>query len=57
MFDALISKRCYKEAVPVEKAFEIIKEESGSHFDPQLVDVFLKHKEKYIEIHSSIADK
>jgi len=57
VFDALISKRCYKEAVPVEKAFEIIKEESGSHFDPQLVDVFLKHKEKYIEIHSSIADK
>ena len=56
VFDALISKRCYKDAIPVEEAFKIIEEESGTHFDPQLVKVFLNHKEKYIEINSSIKD-
>ena len=50
VFDALTSKRCYKEAIPVDEAFLIIKEESGTHFDPYLVDVFEKHKDKYIAI-------
>lgn len=57
VFDALVSKRCYKEAIPTSEAFEIIKEESGTHFDPKLVEVFLAHKEKYEEINSSITDK
>lgn len=54
VFDALVSKRCYKEAIPVEEAFKIIEDESGTHFDPKLVKVFLDHKEKYIEINSRI---
>ena len=45
VFDALVSKRCYKDAIPFEEAFEIIESESGTHFDPKLVDVFLKEKE------------
>ncbi len=49
VFDALISERCYKKAMPPEKAFGIIKEESGSHFDPKLVDVFLAHKEDFLQ--------
>ena len=49
VYDALISKRCYKDAVSPEEAFEIIKSESGTHFDPQLVDVFLEHKEKFVK--------
>ena len=57
VFDALVSKRCYKDAMPVEEAFKIIEEESGSHFDPVLVEVFLKHKEKYASINASIIDK
>ena len=40
VFDALISKRCYKEAMPLEKAYGIIKEESGTHFDPEIVNAF-----------------
>lgn len=48
VFDALISERCYKKAMPVEKAFGIIQEESGSHFDPKLVEVFLRHKEEFL---------
>ena len=49
VFDALISKRCYKDAIPFDEAFEIIKSESGTHFDPKLVEVFLKEKESIKE--------
>jgi len=41
VFDALISKRCYKEAFPLDKAFGIIDESSGNHFDPELAKVFI----------------
>ena len=47
VFDALISKRCYKEAISREEAYKIIEEESGTHFDPNLVEVFLRHKEEF----------
>ncbi|MCH5208356.1 MAG: HD domain-containing protein [Oscillospiraceae bacterium] len=40
VFDALTSKRCYKEAMPLEKAYDIIREGSGSHFDPAVVEAF-----------------
>ena len=50
VYDALISKRCYKDAMPKDKAFEIIKEESGTHFDPKLVEVFINHKEDFLKI-------
>lgn len=41
VFDALVSKRSYKEPFTYEKALEIMKEESGTHFDPYLMEVFL----------------
>lgn len=41
VFDALVSRRSYKEPFTVEKAFEIIREGSGSHFDPEIVKAFL----------------
>ena len=50
VFDALVSKRCYKDAISAEEAFKIIKKDSGTHFDPELVKVFLKHKNKYQKI-------
>ncbi len=40
VFDALMSKRCYKNAMPLEKAYAIIREESGTHFDPAVVEAF-----------------
>ena len=57
VFDALVSKRCYKDSIPVEEAFKIIEEESGTHFDPILVEVFLENKEKYINISSNMLPK
>ena len=40
VYDALITKRPYKDAMPKEKAREIILADKGTHFDPVLVDVF-----------------
>ena len=40
VFDALTSERPYKAPFPLEKAFTIIKEGQGSHFDPQVTDAF-----------------
>lgn len=50
VFDALTSKRPYKNAWPVEKAIEVIKQESGKHFEPQLVNIFIKILPKIMEI-------
>ena len=41
VFDALSSKRVYKDAMPFDKAVSIIKEDSGTHFDPKCVEAFL----------------
>ena len=41
VFDALSSKRPYKEPWPVEKVVELLIAEKGKHFDPELVDLFL----------------
>lgn len=50
VFDALISKRVYKEAFPYEKARRIIVEERGAHFDPTVVDAFLAGEEQLLTI-------
>ena len=41
VFDALTHKRCYQEPWPLDKVIELMKEESGKHFDPKLVDIIL----------------
>lgn len=46
VFDALTSKRCYKSAMPPEKAYAIIREESGTHFDPAVVEAFFAAAEE-----------
>jgi len=42
VYDALCSDRPYRVAWPKAKALEYIREESGKHFDPQVVDMFLR---------------
>ena len=51
VFDALVSKRCYKEAFSFDKAFTIIKEDSGVHFDAALAEIFLKCRPKLEEFY------
>ena len=46
VFDALVSRRSYKEGFPYEKAMAIIQEGSGSHFDPQVAEAFLRAGEE-----------
>lgn len=55
VFDALVSKRCYKEAFSYEKAFEIIKQDSGTHFDSNLANVFLRCKDELIDYYENYA--
>lgn len=50
VFDALVSKRCYKEAMPVDKAFSIIEESGGSHFDPNLSLLFCSIRGEVTEV-------
>jgi HD-GYP domain-containing protein (c-di-GMP phosphodiesterase class II) len=42
VWDALTSDRPYRKAWPKDKAIEYIRSQSGSHFDPEVVDVFMK---------------
>lgn len=56
VYDALTSERCYKEAFTHEKAVSIIQESSGKHFDPDLVEIFLKIHNKFNEIRLSLQD-
>lgn len=46
VFDALVAVRVYKPAMPFEKAVSIIKEGSGEHFDPDVVEAFINAEEK-----------
>ena len=46
VFDALVSKRCYKERYNYEDAFQIIEDSLGTHFDPELGRSFLKCREE-----------
>lgn len=46
VFDALTTKRPYKEKWSLDKAFEFIKNHSGHHFDPELVEVFLASRKE-----------
>lgn len=45
VFDALVSKRCYKDSFSYDKAFQIIEESLGTHFDPLLGKAFIACRE------------
>ena len=53
VFDAVSEKRCYRDALPIDKCFEIIAEGSGKDFDPIIAETFLNIREKVEQIHNS----
>ncbi|MBF0120129.1 MAG: response regulator [Desulfobacterales bacterium] len=57
VYDALLSKRCYKPAFSNEDAIKIIVEGKGKHFDPDIVDSFLNIKDKLIDIRKKFPDE
>jgi len=56
VFDALNSRRCYKDAMPLEKVLSIMKKNAGTHFDPELIDIFLDNIDKFLEIKALYKD-
>lgn len=56
VFDALTTKRPYKEAFSNEAAFDIIKKGRGTHFDPEVVDIFFEKIEEIINIQNTFQD-
>ena len=50
VYDALVSERPYKKAYSHEKAVEIIKKDSGTHFDQVLIDLFLSVSDEFKKI-------
>jgi len=56
VYDALISKRSYKGAIDHAEVVEMIKADSGKHFDPDVVDVFLANASKFQEIVDTVLD-
>jgi len=56
VFDALICKRVYKPAFPLEQARDMIVEGSGSHFDPDIVEAFTRHFQTFKAIADAYAD-
>jgi len=57
VFDALITCRVYKPAFSIENACEIIQDNSGSHFDPEIVAAFSRRIEDFRRIASHYADQ
>lgn len=56
VFDALVSKRCYKDAFSFDKAFSIIEENAGTHFDYDLAMVFLQCRSELEEYYNNCTD-
>ncbi len=51
VFDALVSKRCYKESQSCEDAFDVIQDSLGTHFDPTIGGVFLECRERITQFY------
>ena len=51
VLDALVSERCYKAPIPFDDAIEVMKGESGTHFDPELIRILLKYREDFRSVH------
>lgn len=54
VFDALVSKRCYKDAYDFDRAFNIIQNEKGTHFDNKLTEEFMKCRPVLEKLYSDI---
>jgi putative two-component system response regulator len=52
VFDALSSKRPYKDAFPAEKCLQILMDGRGSHFDPDMIDAFFRRQDDALSIHA-----
>ncbi len=56
VYDALISRRVYKEGMPHAQAVAIIRDGRGTHFDPDMVDAFLELEDAFQDIAAQFRD-
>lgn len=56
VFDALVSKRCYKDAYSYDAAFSIIESSIGTHFDPKLGLIFLKCRPELEALYNMVSN-
>ena len=56
VFDALLSKRVYKPAFTFDETLWELRNASGTQFDPQMIEVFVKNGERFEEIHRRYSD-
>lgn len=56
VFDALTSERPYKQAWPVEEVVAFLREQSGQHFDPDLVELFIQQLPAVLEVKARWAE-
>lgn len=54
VFDALTSKRVYKDGFSFKKAWDILEESSGEHFDPELLRILKKNKKAFRKLYSKL---
>lgn len=57
VFDALMSRRVYKDAMALENVTAFLVEERGRHFDPDVVDAYLAMREQFAEIANRFHDE
>ena len=57
VFDALVSRRPYKEPWELDRAKEEILSQSGKHFDPELVKLFDENFDRFVEVHKNYPDE
>jgi len=56
VFDALVNRRCYKDAWDYQKAVKLIQSQSGKHFDPEVVKCFMDNLSKMQDIQDAYLD-
>jgi putative two-component system response regulator len=57
VFDALSTRRCYKDAFPLDKCFSIMKEQRETHFDPTILDTFFGLRQSIVRVQLQYADE
>jgi putative two-component system response regulator len=56
VYDALTSRRVYKDAYSHETAVSIIRDGSGTHFDPEIIQAFLRRQDDFLRLKEALAD-
>lgn len=56
VFDALSTRRPYKTAIPTDECFRMMEEKRGTHFDPDILDAFLRRRSEILKTASELAD-